>query len=229
MKRLPTIIRQLEDYYGSPELPQPSGPFEMILYEIIAYLVEDDRRLAAFNALRDLTGFEPERILAAPQADLLQVAKIGGDINTAGRINKIKTAARMAIDDYAGDLSAVLLRPPLQARRALMRFPGIGEPGAEKILLFSRTEQVLALESNGLRALARIGYGHELPNYAETYRTTQEAAKDELVADYDWLIRAHLLLRLHGQELCRRSDPVCSACPVKNACKYYAEHIRLEN
>ena len=110
-----------------------------------------------------------------------------------------------------------------------MRFPGIGEPGAEKILLFSRTEQILALESNGLRALARIGYGHELPNYAETYRSTQEAAKEELVADYDWLIRAHLLLRRHGQELCRRSDPACTACPLKNFCKYYSEHTQINN
>ena len=52
MKRLPIIIDQLEAHYGSPELPRTSDPFEMILYEIIGYLVEDERRMAAFDALR---------------------------------------------------------------------------------------------------------------------------------------------------------------------------------
>jgi hypothetical protein len=38
----------------------------------------------------------------------------------------------------------------------------------------------------------------------------------------DWLIRAHQLLRRHGQELCRRSRPRCAACPLTAQCAYYA-------
>jgi len=110
----------------------------------------------------------------------------------------------------------------------LKKFPGIGDPGAEKILLFSRTHPILALESNGLRALIRIGFGEELKNYAATYRSAQEAVKDQLtsdsVEDYVWLIRAHLLLRRHGQELCKRTEPICTSCPLTENCRYWRDN-----
>jgi endonuclease III len=34
------------------------------------------------------------------------------------------------------------------------------------------------------------------------------------------LIQAHLLLRRHGQELCRRSEPTCDNCPLAADCEY---------
>jgi endonuclease III len=38
----------------------------------------------------------------------------------------------------------------------------------------------------------------------------QDAIREQLPRDYDSLIRAHQLLRQHGQELCKRSKPKCS-------------------
>ena len=43
------------------------------------------------------------------------------------------------------------------SEKALKRFPSIGDPGAEKILLFTRSYPVMALDSNGLRVLCRVG------------------------------------------------------------------------
>ena len=51
-----------------------------------------------------------------------------------------------------------------------MQFPMIGEPGAEKILLFSGVLAVLALDSNGVRVLVRLGVGEERKSYAATYK-----------------------------------------------------------
>jgi endonuclease III len=79
-----------------------------------------------------------------------------------------------------------------------------------------------------LRALIRIGFGEELKNYAATYRSAQEAVKDQLssdsVEDYVWLICAHLLLRRHGQELCKRTEPICASCPLTENCRYWSEN-----
>ena len=102
-----------------------------------------------------------------------------------------------------------------------MKFPSIGAPGADKILLLSRSHPVFALDSNGLRVLLRLGHGREAKSYAATYRSVQEAIAPQLEPDHDWLIRAHLLLRRHGQTLCRRSRPLCEACPVAEGCAFY--------
>ena len=135
------------------------------------------------------------------------------------RARKLIDAAEI-IEDLGGDLHAVLARPEPKARRALKRFPGIGDPGADKIFLLSHTHPILALESNGLRALVRLGFGTESSNYAAMYRSAQAAAAGELPARFEALIRAHLLLREHGRSLCRRTDPACPACPVRSSCPF---------
>ena len=56
------------------------------------------------------------------------------------------------------------------------RFPGIGKPGAERIALFTGTRAVLALDSNALRVLVRLGYGDPDAAYATTYRQAQTQA-----------------------------------------------------
>ena len=129
--------------------------------------------------------------------------------------------ARLVVDDFPGGLEALRDLPLKAAKRALMRFPSIGEPSAEKILLFTRCYPVLGLDSNGLRVLVRLGFGEEKKNYTATYRAVQEAIQDQLRTDYDWLIRAHILLRQHGKELCKTNAPLCEKCPVRKGCAYF--------
>ena len=124
----------------------------------------------------------------------------------------------MVLEDFDGDLEAVLDGPVDRALRTLARFPMIGRPGAEKILLFARRHAVLALESNGLRVLVRLGYGREDPRYEKTYASVRTAVSGELRDDFDWLISLHRLLRRHGQDVCRRTRPECDGCLLSQQC-----------
>jgi endonuclease III len=91
---------------------------------------------------------------------------------------------------------------------------------ADKLLLAAGSEVTLALESNGLRVLVRLGYAKEDANYAKTYRAAAEAVTPELPDDAAWLVAAHQLLRRHGQETCRRSEPRCKLCPLAPGCDF---------
>ena len=215
-----TVIRDLGAYYGTPEPPELTDPLELILWENVAYLVDDERRKTSYDALRERIGTRPERILAASTEQLLDIAALGG-ILPEKRVGKLRTIAELAVREFEGDLCTILDLPLSKAKKALKKFPGIGEPGAEKILLFTRTHPVLALDSNGLRVLLRLGFGEEEKSYAGTYRAVRAAVSEQCRKDYPWLIRAHLLLRLHGRELCKRSVPLCEACPLSKGCRYY--------
>jgi endonuclease III len=217
---LPKVIERLEAYYGKPDPPEANDPWEMILWENIAYLVADDRRHQAMVALRERIGTSPEQILATPSARLIEAAVRG--IVPEQSVEKLRRSAEIALEEFGGDLRPILKRPLAQAKKALKRFPAIGDPGAEKILLFCRAFPILALESNGLRVLLRLGFGEEKPNYSVTYRLVQKAIEDQLVQKYPWLIKAHQLLRRHGQELCRRSKPHCEKCPLSTECPWPA-------
>src|SRR5712691_10944507 len=211
---LPKIVAQLAAHYGQPEPPITTDPFELILLENLAYLVSDERRAEAFKTLRKNAGVKPHEILAASPDDILQATKLGG-MHPEQRVSRLKEIALIAMNEFGGDLKQVLRLPLPKAKQSLRKFPSIGEPSAEKILLFTRAYAVLGLDSNGLRALLRLGFGEEKKNYTTTYRAVQELIKDQLKDDYDWLISAHILLRQHGKELCKTNAPLCEKCRVR--------------
>ena len=134
---------------------------------------------------------------------------------------KLQKCAQIALEEFDGDLRPVLKLPFPKAKKALQKFPGIGEPSAEKILLFARTYPVLPLDSNGLRVLLRLGFGEEKKSYSTTYRLVQKDVQEGLDEDFAWLVQLHLLLRHHGQELCKRTKPECKKCPLAPECDYH--------
>jgi endonuclease-3 len=221
MSRIPLgqIIERLEAHYGQQKPPKLAGPWEMILWENVAYLADDERRWKAFRVLKKRIGTKPEQILSASDESLLEVTQHG--ILPEQFAKKLRKCAEILLEEFDGDLRSVIRWPLPKAKKALQKFPGIGEPGAEKILLFNRTYPVLALESNGLRVLLRLGLGEEKESYSATHRLVQNAALEELDEDYSSLIQAHMALRRHGQELCKRSDPNCGQCPLAADCEYY--------
>jgi endonuclease-3 len=214
---LERIVAQLEGTYGPPEALPVTGPWELILWENVAYLVDDARRQEVFRALESRIGTAPEKILAAPLESLVEVVD---GLMPGICAQKLRRAAATALAEPGGSLDYLAGESLPAARRALKKYPGIGDPGADKILLFSGSHPVLALDSNGLRVLVRLGFAQEGANYAATYRAAQEAVADEVELECAWLIRAHQLLRRHGQELCRRSGPRCEICPLAGDCRY---------
>jgi endonuclease-3 len=218
-RSLENLVGLLRDYYGAPEPPTVTDPLDLILWENVAYLASDEKRAEAFALLRQRVGTDPAAIVAAPHSVLLEVARAGG-IFAEQRVGKLQDIAQLVLATGEGGLAPLLDGAPAVATKVLRRFPGIGEPGAEKILLFSRRQPVLALDSNGVRVLLRVGYGEESRSYQATYRSVQRAAQASAPRDFASLIEAHQLLRQHGQQLCRRSSPACTVCPLQVSCQY---------
>jgi endonuclease-3 len=174
-RNLDRILAALAARYDTPPTPKRSA-FEWVLWENVAYLLSDEKRAAAFRGLANRIGTAPSDILSASSEALLEVASLGG-MRPPDRAARLRSIAEIALRDFQGDVSSVLRLPPAQAKKALKRFPGIGDPGAEKILLLTGAAPVLALESNGLRVLLRLGFGEEKKSYAATYRAVQAAAE----------------------------------------------------
>src|SRR6058998_2808020 len=103
---LRAAIARLAKFYGPPPRPPATDPFELVIWENCAYLVDDARRAAVFRRLR--------------------------------RAAKLHTAAEIALDIGPAELRRAVQRSSKEAKKLLRRFPGIGEPSADKILLFCR-------------------------------------------------------------------------------------------
>ena len=220
MMTLKRIVERLKAAYGASVPHHSADPFAIVVYENIAYLVPDERRTQAFGTLKRRIGITPHAIASAPIATLRAVAAEGG-VYPELRADRMREAARIVLEEFDGDIDAILKMPAARRRRMLKKFPSIGDPGVDKILLLTRTEPLLALDSNGLRVLLRLGFGEESKSYAKTYASVRCALGDFRERDFEMLIEAHFLLARHGRELCKRTAPICEPCPLKSSCAFY--------
>ena len=222
---LASVIAKLRRHYGPQDPPPAKNAFELVVWEKVAYLANDEKRAKAFGAFRRTIGLTPTKILAADRASLVDALATGG-IAAPDRASRLIDAAQLVVGEFDGSLDDVCKRPLSDAKKQLMRIYGIGAPGAEKILLFTRSYAVMGLDSNALRVLLRLGYGKEGKSYSTTYRLATSAALEELEPDIESLIQANLLLRTHGQTVCKTTAPYCGACVIRDVCPSAKRELR---
>jgi endonuclease III len=215
--RLYTLLSSLRRQHGAIAPPPATDAFQLIAWEKVAYLANDEKRAATFERLARDIGVTPRAVLAAKRSILIDVLASGG-INAAERANNLIDAAQLAVGDFDGNLDAACALPLADAKRVFKRVRGIADPGAEKILLLTRNQPVLGVDSNGLRVLTRLGYGRPAKTYSATYKSAKSAALAELGTDIDVITDAHLLLRHHGQTVCKTTRPRCGACTIRAHC-----------
>ncbi|MGD0867270.1 MAG: hypothetical protein ABSA49_17135, partial [Rhizomicrobium sp.] len=186
-------------------------------WDNIGYLIDDTRRAELFEEFRTRVGLDADKIMRAEGSVLLDIAKRGG-MNPGTRVSRLKNIAAIARECDSGLLAALKSLPLPKARTLLKKFPGIADPGADKILLFSGVSVQPALESNGLRVLVRLGFAPQQSSYTASYKAAVAALAEQGTMERDWLIEAYVVLRAHGQALCKRSAPNCIACPLDKSC-----------
>jgi len=218
--RMARVLAQLEKFYGKPKPPKPANAYEMVLHRLSGYPQSDVNCEKGFAALKKEIGLKPADILEAPVEKLRQAMRAGGIVPEL-RAQRLREIATRVETEFSGDLNAVLKRPVAEAKKALRKFPTLGEAGAEKILLFTKTAPVAAVPSNCIHVPLRLGFGRENKNWAASYKSAQEAIRAELPETCEAQLRAYLLFKQHGQTLCKNARPKCEECPVTDECKYF--------
>ena len=219
------ILRQLESLYGTLEPCWPTEPYYFLVWWHCGYPASDAACAKGWESVNREVGVEPRELLAAGPTRLARALKPGGMVPELRAMRLLEIAARIQ-DEYAGDLRAGLIGPLAKVRQALKRFPNIADPGADRILLFGGIAPVAAVPSNCPHVLVRVQRGQERENYGVTYREAQQAIETEIPANFDARTRAYLLLKRHGQNLCKLRNPKCDQCPVNSSCAFFAHKQR---
>src|SRR5438552_2518464 len=118
----------------------------MALFESVAYLVSDDVRAEVFRELERRVGLSPRSILDVPIGFLATVIRKGG-MRPEDRAAKLVLCAEIVEDVGRDELRRLVRESPKEARKVLKRFPGIGDPGADRMLLVAGGHPFLAPES----------------------------------------------------------------------------------
>lgn len=215
------VLDRLEKFYGPQEPSFPTEPYDFLVWWYCGYPASDAACSKGWANLTREVGIEPEKLLQAKPAKLSAALKAGGMVPEL-RAQRLKEVAMRVQDEFGSDLRAALIGPIPQARKKLKGFPSIADPGADRILLFGGISPIAAVPSNCVHVLDRILHARESKNYSTAYREAQRALGAEVPEKFDARARAYLLLKTHGQEICKRTNPKCEVCPVRLQCAFFA-------
>jgi endonuclease III len=213
------LLDSLQAFYGAVAPHAPTDPYEFLIWWHCGYPASEERCAKGWESLTGEIGIAPRQLAQASTARLITALKAGGMVPDL-RAARLKEIAERVQREFKGDLRSALSRlSAAQARKALKAFPGIGNPGADRILLFSRLAPVAAVPSACPHVPVRVLLGPEGDKYVAIYAAAQRML-DALPATFDARIRGYLLIDRHGHELCKRSKPLCERCPLQAHCAF---------
>jgi endonuclease III len=220
MVTLAQILEHLEGFYG-PQTPSwPTDPYLFLVWWHCGYPASDAACAKGWDSLQSRIGVDPRSLLTASASKLAAALKPGGMVPEV-RAQRLKQIAERVETEFAGDLTSALKAMPLsKTRAALKKFPNIADAGADRILLFGGLAPIAAVPSNATQVLVRIRRGREHENYSRNYVDGQGVIEAETAASFDLRARAYLLVKEHGQRLCKRTNPKCDECPISSACMW---------
>ena len=215
------VLDRLEAFHGPQEPCWPVDPYAFLIWWHCGYPASDATCTRGWTALNREVGIEPLQILKATQAKLAHALKAGGMVPEL-RALRLQQIAERVVNEFEGDLKNGFVGRIEEVRKKLKKFPGIAEPGADRILLFGKVAPIAAVPSNCPHVLVRIQLGLERENYGVTYSEAQSLIEAEIADQFHPRMRAYLLLKEHGQKICKRTKPKCEECPVSLHCAYFA-------
>ena len=220
------LLDNLEAFHG-PQAPNwPTDPYLFLVWWHCGYPASDLSCARGWESLTNNIGVDPGSLLASNPKELAAALKPGGMVPEL-RALRLREIAERVHRQFSGDLLARLKELSIaEVRAALKKFPGISDPGADRILLFAGISPVAAVPSNCPHVLARIQAGRERENYGRTYHDVQEMIASGTPAEFDARSRAYLLLKCHGQLICKRTNPKCNGCPIATSCAFFAGKTR---
>jgi endonuclease-3 len=216
----------LEAVYGQQQPNCPTDPYLFIVWWHCGYPASDAACAKGWEGLQREIGVAPEALLAANPTQLAAALKPGGMVPEL-RAMRLKEIAERIEKEFGGTLLEGLKGLPMaRVRAALKKFPNIADPGADRIMLFGGISPVAAVPSNCPHVLVRIQMGQERENYGATYKEAQAMIEKEVPVKFDARTRAYLLLKVHGQKVCKLKNPKCGECPVAASCAFFAGKTR---
>ena len=191
---------------------EQSSPFEILVGIVLSQNTSDKNAFAAMERLRKLLGdVTPEAILRVGTSALEEAVRPAGMHRQRART---LVALAKFVYQHRGWLEELRSMDVEEARRYLMRIPGIGPKTADVFLLMYLGKATFPVDTHIARISARLGIVRKGARYEEIRSRYLEL----LPRDPELLARLHVLLITHGRRVCRARNPRCNECPLRDLC-----------
>ena len=210
-ERAATVLHILRQTFEMPKWTKAKrDPFETLIVTIISQNTADRNTARAFERLSNRFEIKPEVLANA------EISQIEEALKTAGlyrnKAKTIKHVSKIILEDFHGSVQPILALPLEEARKTFIQMPGVGPKTADVVLLFSKGQPTIPVDTHVNRVSKRLGFAPADGDY-EAVRMSLQSLYDP--ADY---LAVHVLLIAHGRRYCKARHPLCEQCPVNSYC-----------
>jgi len=210
------IVEELRRFY-EPQPDPPHEAFGFYLWFVLGQRTIPLKRDAAMSALRRIPALTPDSLWKAPRAKLqAAVAHVGPPEE---RLHAVMSGVEV-FRRYR-NLDQRVRGPLLEARRATRLLVGLGQLGAQWMLLAAGNHPILPRHPGVGRVAVRLGVVPRPPQpgvAAQAYAVRAIAAM--VPRDAAFLKIAVQYLSHHAAVTCIPADPHCRICPLAIDCQF---------
>lgn len=153
------------------------------------------------------------------QADEAEILKAWEGLGYYNRARNLQKAAQMVVEKFQGEFPKEL--------KSILELPGVGPYTAGAVRSFSFNLNAAIVDGNVSRVLTRVfKYSEPIDStlgQKQIWRWAEDLTDQERPRLYNSAI-----MEL-GQQICRKSSPNCSDCPVSEWCAVRGDHQAAES
>jgi len=195
--------------YGPQHWWPGRSRFEIIVGAILTQSTSWTNVEAAIRNLRS------ERLLTPAEIQRVPIAKLARLIRPSGyfrqKAKKLKALTSFLFEAYGGSLTRMFRTPTSTLRSQLLAVHGIGPETADSILLYGGNHPVFVIDTYARRILER----HHLASPRQPYEELRSLFESSLPSNPQLFNEYHALIVETGKRFCRKSEALCSECPLK--------------
>jgi endonuclease-3 related protein len=204
------IYQRLLAFLGPSHWWPGETPLEIIIGAILT------QNTAWSNVERAINRLKAEGALSASILHHVDEALLGEWIRPAGyfriKARRLKNFFDFFMTEYQGRISHLLDQPLTVLRPQLLRVNGIGPETADSICLYALGKPIFVVDAYTQRIFSR----HRLIEEEIGYDALQSYFMDRLPEDPQIYNEYHALIVRLGKAFCRKKNPRCPECPLKN-------------
>ncbi len=217
-KQLQRIYKKLYCHFGAQHWWPARSRLEVIIGTVLTQNTAWSNVEKAIENLRKNKMLSFQRLSACPTTQLARSIKPAGYFNVKAK--RLKNVLEFIRCRYKGDLWNARSIDTVLLRQQLLGINGIGPETADSILLYALKKPRFVIDAYTKRIFSRLRYS--TPDVS--YEYMQELFMKHLPADEQLFNEYHALLVRLGKECCKKSNPRCQKCPLRNEHAAVVEH-----
>jgi endonuclease-3 len=177
---------------------------------VLSQATADRNSERAFRNLSKRFPISPKNLAGARVEEIEAAIRVAGLYRNKSKV--IKELSRLILEKFGGSLDFIYSLPLEEARKTLIRLPGVGPKTADVILIFCAGKPTLPVDTHVNRVSKRLRLVPPDADYEGV-----RGALQSLYLPKDYL-PVHLLLISLGRRHCKARNPLCKSCPVNMLC-----------